>query len=145
MKKIFILLILVSCCVLTTYASPSTQDINVIQAAGEYTGTLKTRMGKNNSSIDTFTLSYLDGTLIISPFKVGKMPGAISVLASGLVEGMKQKCTQCVTLTIGELNTKYDAYITVNHINQKLNIIIDVINPIYEGASYVAHVEFVEK
>lgn len=145
MKRFFILLVIFSCCIVTTYAADSIQNVSSIQTLGDRTGFLKTKMGIKESSIDTFTLNYLDGVLEIAPFKVGKMPGTISVLASGLVENIEQKCEQCVTLTIGGLASKYDAYITVNNVNQKINIVIDVINPIHDGASFVAHVEFQEK
>ena len=101
-------------------------------------------MGNNTSTIDNFTLEYLDGDLYIAPFQLGKMPGTIEVSASGLTVGEKVKCEDTVILTLPTGPMNYNANITVSDENGKLKIAIEVLNPIYENLPFVAEVVFTE-
>lgn len=147
MKK----LLFISCMLLGLATAPvaanAAGDVNGVEAvtaSTAYVGTLNTVMGSKTSTVSSFTLYYADGTLEIPAFQVGNMPGTIEVYASGLTLGVEKKCSKSVTLTIGGVSTTYSANICVSNVSGKLNVSIDVLNPIYEGLSFVAQVDFVE-
>ena len=133
---------------LQTISATNLSGINSIiesRALTKHIGNLHTDMrGKPHDIVD-FALYYSNGTLQIPKFKVGKMPGSIQVSASGIKEGTTQRFTDSVFLTILGSTTKYDANILVTTEATKLKVVIDVIDPIYDGASFIAHVVFTEK
>lgn len=121
-----------------------TQEIVSQFSDGTYTGTLETLMGTSESTHENFSLTYNNGYLQMGPFQIGKMPGTITVAATGLSLGTTVKCNESVILTIGGVPTTYNANITVSEVGGKLHVEIDVLNPIYEGLPFVAEVEFTE-
>ena len=84
-------------------------------------------------------------TLIINPFKIGSMPGSISVQASGInvdVSGsFSQVCSKAVTLRVGRLPLSYDAFVHGTVIAGKLIYTVEV-NAEYSGAPFTARVKF---
>lgn len=132
------------CCTATVFAKENLYTINPTAVSNQYVGTLETKMNGKTSINSPFTLYYGNGQLNIPKFRVGKMPGSIAVLAKGLMENSTIRCKECVTLTILGVPTSYDANILVKFENGKLNVTIDVIDPIYDGASFIAHVVFTE-
>lgn len=120
-------------------------DVETLSTTAQYVGTLTTQMGSKTSTVDSFSLNYGNGVLEIPSFQVGSMPGTIYVYASGLTEGVAKRCNNSVSLTIGEITTTYNANICVDYnSSNKLTVSIDVLNPIYEGLSFIAEVDFEE-
>lgn len=150
MKKVFlsaVLLLGVAALPIGAFASNQMDAVSAVSTTGTYTGTLTTKMGTKTSTFSNFSLTYSNGTLYIPAFQIGSMPGTITVLATGLTEGVTEKCSSAVTLTLSATGTTttYDANVKVEYnSSNKLVVAIDVLNPIYEGLSYVAEVDFVE-
>lgn len=145
--------LLVACMLLglatTPVAAATTTDsgyaLETVSTETTYVGTLNTVMGSKTSTTSNFSLEYENGTLVIPSFQVGSMPGTIEVYATGLTLGTEKKCANSVTLTIGSIVTTYSANVCVSYnASNKLTVSIDVLNPIYEGLSFVAEVDFVE-
>lgn len=125
-------------------ASENALAAESITTSAAYVGTLNTVMGSKTSTQSSFTVYYADGTLEIPAFQIGSMPGTIEVYASDLTLGVEKKCIDCVTLTIAGVPTTYNAKVCVSKVNGKLNATINVLNPVYEGLSFVAQVSFVQ-
>ena len=140
------LLLSVATMPMNVFASETSYGVMSSTATGDYIGTLETVMGSKTSTVENFTLNYANGVLVVEPFQIGSMPGTISVVASGLSLGQTVKCDDSVTLTLTEsgVATNYNAKITILDNNGKLEVQINVLNPIYEGLPFVATVTFTE-
>lgn len=147
MKKILFLTFMLLGMVTMSTVNAATNAITATQAATTYyNGTLTTKMASGKVHTTTnFQNSYItsDGTFGIDEFRIGSMPGTITVSAPNFIaDGETRTYSDAVALSLfgGEANY-YDAEISATLVDGKLVYHIET-KAKYLGISFTAVVDF---
>lgn len=117
------------------------------QSTKTYQGTMQVVMGTTNSSIIHTTDATPNGSyvnLYIAPFKVGSMPGTITVDAQNVIpDGVARTYLNCVTLKIGSMTMTFSAKVAVSTYNStSLVYTLNVLEAEWNDEDFIATVNF---